>query len=222
MAIRVLDLRDTYDIGGPGKTILETFRFIDAERFDLHLGVFLVDGEPVETPFLAEARRYGMPVHLIRGSSRYDPRLVTRTAALSRRLAVDILHAHEVKSDVVALAASRLRSTALVTTMHGWIANSPRQKALVRLDRTVARYYDRVIAVSSKIRHELIGAGVDPDRVRLIHNGIVPERYRKTGAKGFVREVTGGQPDGPWKSLVAFNKNTGPGSMEGRKPADQL
>jgi hypothetical protein len=53
----VLDLRDTYEIGGPGKTILETFRFIDATRFDLHLGVFLRPDEGTDSPFLQEARR---------------------------------------------------------------------------------------------------------------------------------------------------------------------
>ena len=36
----VLHLRDTYEVGGPGKTILETYRAIDAARFRLHLGVF--------------------------------------------------------------------------------------------------------------------------------------------------------------------------------------
>lgn len=197
MRIRVLDLRDTYEVGGPGKTILETFRFIDHDRFDLHLGVFLIDGESPDSPFLSAARQYGMPVHLIRGSNRYDPRLVTGTAALVRAVDAHIAHAHEVKSDIVAYAASFLCRTRLVTTMHGWIANSGRQRALVNLDKRVARRYDKVIAVSARIQQELNEAGVPDARVRLIHNAIVPERYERTGSKGLVGRLFGREPGSP-------------------------
>ena len=38
--LRILDLRDTHEIGGPGKTILETYRAIDHSRFTVHLGLF--------------------------------------------------------------------------------------------------------------------------------------------------------------------------------------
>src|SRR5919198_2829921 len=74
--VNVLHLRDTHEIGGPGKTILETYRAIDAERFRLHLGVFLTQDETGETPFTSAARNIGMPVHLVRAYNQYDPRLV--------------------------------------------------------------------------------------------------------------------------------------------------
>lgn len=195
--VRVLDLRDTYEIGGPGKTILETYRFIDRRRFDLHLGVFLLEGESDDSPFLREARAVGMPVHLIRGGSRFDPRLVTRTAALTRALAVDILHAHEVKSDVISWAARPLCRRPIVTTMHGWIANSPKQRAFVALDKAVARRYDCVIAVSNRIRQDLLDAGVPENRIRLVHNAIVPERYRRTGERGRLAAIAGREVPGP-------------------------
>ena len=106
--IRVLDLRDTYEIGGPGKTILETYRFIDRSRFELHLGIFLTPREGTDTPFLVEARKYGMPVHYIHGANQYDPRLIARTAALIEALDIDLVHAHEVKSDVIMWLAAVL------------------------------------------------------------------------------------------------------------------
>lgn len=67
--ITVLDLRDTDEIGGPGKTILETFRAIDRSRFQLHVAVFLTRGEATETPFVRAARDCGLPVHFIRGTT---------------------------------------------------------------------------------------------------------------------------------------------------------
>lgn len=195
--ITVLDLRDTYEVGGPGKTILETYRAVDPARFHLHLGVFATSDENAETPFVAAARRYGMPVHVLRGANQYDPRLIWRLADLVRRLDVDLVHAHEVKSDVIAYLASFLARTPIVTTMHGWIGNSPKQRFMIGLDKRVVRRFDCVISVSEQMTQALHEAGVPPARVRLVHNAIVIERYRRTGSVGFLRELLGGPIEGP-------------------------
>jgi len=38
--IKILHLRDTYEVGGPGKTILETISHIDKSLFSVSIGVF--------------------------------------------------------------------------------------------------------------------------------------------------------------------------------------
>ncbi len=179
--IRVLDLRDTYEIGGPGKTILETYRAVDASRFHLELGVFVTRHEAGNTPFVEAARGYGMPVHLIRGRNQYDPRMIWSVAQLVKTHGIDIVHAHEVKSDVITLLAARLHPMRTITTLHGWIGNSVKQRVLIALDRRIAQAFDRVIAVSAPIRDELAAAGVRAGRLRLLHNAIVLERYRRSG-----------------------------------------
>jgi glycosyltransferase involved in cell wall biosynthesis len=189
--ISVLDLRDTDEIGGPGKTILETYRAIDPARFRLHLGVFVTRHETGDTPFVKAAREYGMPVHLIRGFNQYDPRMISRLARLVRALGIDIVHAHEVKSDVITYLASRLHRVPTVTTLHGWIGNGAKQRAFIALDRRVVRGFDRVIAVSGPIREQLLESGVPPAKLRLVHNAIVVERYRRSGRRGFLAELIG-------------------------------
>lgn len=195
--IQILHLRDTHEIGGPGKTILETHRAIDPSRFRVHLGVFLTRHESENTPFIDEARRRGVPVHVIRGFNQYDPRLVWRVADLIRRLGIDIVHAHEVKSDVIAYLASRLCRVPIVTTLHGWIGNSLKQRLLTALDRRVVRTFDRVIAVSSPIEHACLAAGVRRERLCLLHNAIVVERYRRAGRRGALSELVGQPLTGP-------------------------
>jgi len=195
--LNVLDLRDTHEIGGPGKTILETFREIDIDRFRLHLGVFLTRHEGADTPFIRAARQYGMPVHVIRGFNQYDPRLIWRVAGLVKALDIDIVHAHEVKSDVIAYLSSRLHRVPIVTTLHGWIGNSVRQRVFIALDRRIVRRFDRVIAVSNGIRDEALATGLAAGSVRLVHNAIVLERYRRTGARGFLASLIGRTPSGP-------------------------
>ena len=189
--IKILDLRDTYEVGGPGKTILETYRAIDPNRFDLHLGVFLTRHETEQSPFVSAARAAGLPVHFIRGYNQYDPRLIWRLAKLVETLDIDIVHAHEVKSDVVTYLASRVRRVPIVTTLHGWFGSSLRHQMLVALDRLVARRFDCVIAVSAAMQQQMVSAGVPSSRLRLLRNAIVINRYRRTGERGFVKELLG-------------------------------
>ena len=195
--MKILHIRDTHEIGGPGKTILETYRAIDSSRFSLHLAVFMVRNQLAETPFVSAARELGMPVHVIRGYNQYDPRLIWRLAHLVRTLGIDVVHAHEVQSDVIAYLASKLHRVPTITTAHGWIATRRKARVLIALDKFVMRGLDRVIAVSGLIQRELIASGVQPDRVCLLHNAIVVERYVRTGQRGFLAELLGRPLSGP-------------------------
>ena len=193
--INVLDLRDTSEIGGPGKTILETYRAIDQSRFRLHLGVFLTRHEKDDCPFVVAARRYGMPVHLVRGFNQYDPRLVTGVARLVKALKIDILHAHEVKSDVIGYLAARLCHVRTVTTLHGWIGNGLKQRVFTAMDRRIVRRFDRVIAVSSQIRSAVDHAS--GSEVHVLHNAIVVENYRRGPRPGVLDALIGRAPRRP-------------------------
>jgi glycosyltransferase involved in cell wall biosynthesis len=200
--VNVLHLRDTYEIGGPGKTILETFRAIDASRFRLHLAVFLARADREETPFVRAARAAGMPVHFVRALNQYDPRMIGQVARMIERLNIDVVHAHEVVSDVITYLVSLRRRVPIVTTVHGWIGNAWKQRAMNRLDRAVLRRFDAVIAVSGRIRDELVESGVAPARVRLLHNGIVLDRYRRTGSRGYLAELLGRSVPTPVVSTI--------------------
>ena len=190
--INVLHLRDTDEIGGPGKTILETHQAIDPQRFRLHVALFLTRHENGETPFATAARRSGMPVHLLRGFNQYDPRLVWQVARLVKQLDIQVVHAHEVKSDVIAWLASGLHQAHTVTTLHGWIANSLKARLFTQVDRVVVRRFERVIVVSSRLRDEICLAGVRPENVRLLHNAIVLERYHpEKQDRGFLAGIVG-------------------------------
>jgi glycosyltransferase involved in cell wall biosynthesis len=200
--ITILDLRDTYEIGGPGKTIIETFNAIDSRRFRLHLGVFATRHEAGETPFIKAARAAGMPVHVLRGFNQYDPRLIWRIAELIRTLNVDIVHAHEVKSDVLTWLAAKLRPVPIMTTLHGWIGNSPKQRLMIGLDRRVVRAFNRVVVVSRKMSDEAGERGFKPGQLCLLHNAIVLEKYRRTGRTGLLASVLGRPVDGTVLSCI--------------------
>lgn len=190
-AVKVLHLRDTHEIGGPGKTILETHQAINHDRFRLQLGVFLREGMPENSPFIVEAKRLGMPVHIVRGRHAYDVNMIKQVADLVQSFRIDIIHAHEVKSDVITYLAALRHRVPIVTTIHGWIANSLKQKVMNSLDKCIVKRFDRVIAVSRLIEEEMLMAGVQRGKLRMLHNAIVFDRYRRAGHHGILTEVIG-------------------------------
>ena len=64
---------------------------------------------------------------------------------------------------------------------------------LVRNRREWLREVSGIVAISSVIRDELLGYGVDPQRIALIPNGVDTERFRPAdeSEKGRIREVLG-------------------------------
>jgi glycosyltransferase involved in cell wall biosynthesis len=189
--LKILDLRDTREIGGPGKTILETYRAIDHSRFVVHLGVFRSHDDQADTPFLEAARAIGMPISEIRASGPYDPAMIWRLAALVRQQRFDIVHPHEASSDVITWCMRALHRVPIVSTAHGWIGNSRKGRVMVDLDKRVLRRFDRVIAVSEKMRRDLIAARVPSSKVTLLHNAIVLEKYRRTDERGALDALVG-------------------------------
>lgn len=177
--IKVLHLRDTDRICGPGKTILESCTRIDTSRYELSIGLFLgADEREADNAYLRAARERGIEVLPLRSRGRMDLRVASDIARLVREQQFDVVHTHEYKSDLLGLLAGRLRSVPLVSTAHGWITNSLKSRLLIGAGKRLLRYFDSVIAVSPAIRDELVRLGVPADRVRLIHNAIVVENYQ--------------------------------------------
>ena len=190
-SIKILHLRDTNEVGGPGKTILETYSHIDKDLFAISIGVFRTREETDETPFILEAKRKGIAVHEIRSRNQYDPAMVREIVTLVKKNKFDILHTHEPKSDICGFLAAKICRIPVMATMHGWIANGLKQKFFTKIDKMVARYFDRVIVVNNAMRDILIKEGVSPDIITVLHNCIVTEDYYRDGITGYISQSIG-------------------------------
>ena len=195
--IRILHLRDTYEVGGPGKTILETVSHIDKSLFSVSIGVFRNGSEPGETPFISEARNRGITVHEIRSRGRYDPLIVREIISLLKKLKIDILHTHEARSDLLGCLAGKISRTPVVTTMHGWIANSRRQETITKIDKWAARFFNRVIVVNAPMRDALLKEGIPAPIISVLHNCIVKENYYRDHETGYISQCVGREIGSP-------------------------
>ncbi len=128
-------------------------------------------------------------------SARYGPALETLSIDLAMArdpVDADVAHAHTWYADMAGFLVRMLHRIPLVVTLHSleplrpWKADQLGTGYLVSawIEKTVVEAADRVIAVSGKMRDDILEHfRVDPDRVVVIHNGIDLERYHRTSRR---------------------------------------
>jgi glycogen synthase len=129
------------------------------------------------------------------GEPRFAPALETLSIGLAMaRDAVDadVAHAHTWYADMAGLWIRTLHRIPLVVTLHSmeplrpWKADQLGSGYLLSswIEKTTVEAADRVIAVSNKMREDILAYfAADPSRVVVIHNGIDPDRFRRTEAR---------------------------------------
>ena len=84
--------------------------------------VCLWDGTPPTVALHEEARRRGLESHVVVSNSDLDPAVLPRLAVTLRRLRPDVIHTHDAKSDLAALALRPLVRAPMVSSYYGQLA----------------------------------------------------------------------------------------------------
>jgi len=193
--IDVLHLIDTYRIGGPGKTIINSALFIDRARFRIHVGAFT---DPVRTErneFARAVAAQGIPFLDLPETRRINLDHVGAIRRYVRQHGVSIVHAHGYRTDALGYVATRAMPVAFVTTHHGWIRNNGRQELMARSALQLCRRFDGVQVVSQRLLDELPRSVVRRQFADVVHNAIVLADYASGGHRTPVRRSLG-LPDG--------------------------
>lgn len=182
--IRVLELRSVVGAGGgPEKTILNGAHLADPSRFAVTV-CYLRAARDAKCDIAARAAALKLDYVEIEEESSYDPLVWTALRRLAFERRIDIVHAHDYKTDLLALLLARAEGVIPITTAHGWTGHSWRERRLYYpVDKQLMRRFKCVIAVSDQIRSELIRSGVQEERVRVVLNGIDPEAFRRDPAQ---------------------------------------
>lgn len=184
--VKVLDLRDSPWLDGPGRTILQCAAMVERHRCSISVGAFC-PASPADHDYLQSARSLGLPVIPITENRSLDIGVLKQILRAIRTETIDIVHAHDFRSNVFALLAAKRSGIPAVTTCHGWIANSVKGKLRCRLDQGLLRWFDRVIAVSGHMAQTLPRFGVPQKRTTVIVNALVVEDYQP-GRDGTLRQ----------------------------------
>jgi glycosyltransferase involved in cell wall biosynthesis len=177
--IRVLELRSATGAGGgPEKTILLGAARADPRRIAVTV-CYLRDRRDAAYAIDTRARALGVDYVEILEKHSFDRGIWPSLRRIVRERSIDIVHTHEYKTDLLGLLLARADGVAPMATVHGWIANSGRERFYQKVDRRLLAWYPLVVAVSEKIRATLITYGASPDRVRCLPNGVDPSRFAR-------------------------------------------
>jgi glycogen synthase len=122
----------------------------------------------------------------------FAPALETLSIGLAMArdpLDAQVAHAHTWYADMAGVWIRTLHRVPLIVTLHSmeplrpWKADQLGSGYLLSswIEKTAVETADRVIAVSARMREDILRHfAVDPGKVVVIHNGIDPERFRRT------------------------------------------
>ena len=178
--IRVLELRSVRGTGGgPEKTIMLGAARTDTSRFIVTV-CYVRDRRDDVFGLDKRATSLGIDYVEVLESHSFDPSIWGALRRLVRERQIDIVHAHDYKTNLLALLLARYEGTIPLSTCHGWTGNTPRERWLYYpADRQLLRWFPRVIAVSGEIRDVLVRSGARAEAVSVVLNGIDADRFRR-------------------------------------------
>jgi glycosyltransferase involved in cell wall biosynthesis len=191
--IRVLELRTVLGTGGgPEKTILSGAELSDPAKYAITV-CYIRDRRDLTFHIDARARALGIDYIEVGERHSFDHRIWPQLRTIVRERHIHIVHAHEYKTDFLALMLGRYEAVIPLATAHGWTGHSWRERSIYYpADRRLLARFPRVIAVSSEIRAALVAAGAKHDRVVVVLNGIDPIAFtRNRGQRDAARTRLG-------------------------------
>ena len=163
--------------GGAEKVSLNFLRTVDRGRFDI-TPILLIRPWEDETYFTKELHKIGytfeaMPVSV---DTAYDPVRVPRVTYMIlcclKKNGFQLVHTNGYFADICGQPVARLLGIAGIATCHGFISADWKLRFYNRLDKFALRLCRHVIAVSEKIKEELVKSGIRRSRISVIPNGV--------------------------------------------------
>ena len=198
--LKLLYLRDTLFVCGPGKTILNTYRTLDKNRFSLTVGVPVSGTEP--NAFIDRARDLSIPVLPIPTRGPLDLRAIVRLAKEITRQRFDIVQSHDFQTRRLAMPAAALAGVTHVTSVHGWITNTRKERFGRPIDLALIRRADHVVTVSGRLLDQVLDARVPRERVTLLRNAVLLDDYSVSETRVSARAELGLPVDAEVVSIV--------------------
>jgi len=178
---KVFYLLDSFNIGGTETQAVELARRMDPGKYQVTLACLRKEG-----PLLERLKGTAVEIVEFHPKGGFDsPRglyQVARMAAYLRTGKFDVVHAHDLWSNMVAVLAGKLAGVPVIVTSqrdlsHGEWYQSSRKKWL----RKAQRASSAVLTNARMIREGLVAEeGLDAAKVRVIYNGVDLDRFHSS------------------------------------------
>ncbi len=179
-SIRILAIIEATSVTGPAKNLLNFCQWTrspeGAEGIAISVELATYCRQPDDGSanlFIQAARMAGIPLHIIHERSRFDRGVLPQLAALIQKIKPDIIQTHNVKSHFLVATSRALRAQKWIAFQHGYTAVDFKMALYNQLDRWSLRRADRVVTVCNAFAPRLLGYGVAPDCLRVLHNSVL-------------------------------------------------
>jgi L-malate glycosyltransferase len=179
-AIRVAYCIDSFDIGGTELNAIRTLEALDRRRFRVSVFHFHETG-----PLHARYQALGLQLLHLPIGPLYSPRTAVqgvRFLRLLRRERIEVVHTHDLYSNIFAAPWARLAGCRLIASRR-WLDASPRA-GLLSLNRWSYRFAHRVVVNSSLVARVMVdGEHVPAARVIELPNFLDDRAFQRVTAE---------------------------------------
>jgi glycosyltransferase involved in cell wall biosynthesis len=177
--MKVLHLINTLSTGGAEMHLLTLCRHLKRQNVQIVVACLreqVKDSRSLRLDFEREDIR----VINLQADSRYDSLYLGRIARVLREERPDILHTHLPRADFAG-AFTRVFHPGLiwVCSVHAIYSEDWSGRWSLPLFNLLWRRADVMLCISNGVRDWLVGRGVPPDKARVVHYGIEPEKFSK-------------------------------------------
>jgi glycosyltransferase involved in cell wall biosynthesis len=166
--LRVVHCVDGFGVGGTELNAVRTLERLDRARFDVSL-VSLTEQGPLRERY----ERAGIPVHPVPLTNMYGPaalRKAARLVAWLRRERVDVVHCHDLYTNIYAAGCARLAGVPLIIASRRWWQAIPGRAHALGNQASYRWVAHRVLANSAAVGRRLVEEGVPPAKVVVVPN----------------------------------------------------
>ncbi|HEU4801117.1 MAG TPA: glycosyltransferase [Gemmatimonadales bacterium] len=172
--LRVLFCTDNFGIGGTELNAVRTAEALVRRGVELEVAGLQADG-----PLRARYDAAGIPVHSFPLANLYGPgalRQGIRLAVLVRKGEFDVIHCHDIYTNIFAGFWARRGGASAVIASRRWGLDST-QGRLDQINRLAQRRSSRVLANSNEVAAMVRDDGVQPQRVAVIPNFLEADAF---------------------------------------------
>ncbi|NLV35895.1 MAG: glycosyltransferase [Clostridiaceae bacterium] len=137
----------------------------------------------------------------------FDIGAARKLKKICTQYSIEVIHTHFLRENYIAILSKILGNhVKIINTRHMLLENS---KAVIAANSFFTRYNDNIIAVSKKVKDQLLEERIQPDKIKLIHNGIDPEDWNTTMQPTFRKEAGISDDDIVITSVARFSPEKG-------------
>ncbi|WP_457575621.1 glycosyltransferase [Desulfomarina sp.] len=171
--MRILQLISSVFFYGAERVTAELSSALTQHGATIHVGILAVNDD-LEEIFKKVINSSEVTVVQFNGQGPLNIKTIFSIGQYLKQNEIDIVHCHGYKSNLYALFARFFSRTSpfLIATNHNWIGTTRREFFYQKVDAITLRFFDKIIAVSTDVKQQMIKAGVKAQQISIIDNGI--------------------------------------------------